>query len=243
VHVETVEEALAPFIQDDLISEVNSVIKSGKEAVVYCCRAGPKVDAELVAAKIYKPRAYRSFRNDALYREGRVILNKRDARAAAKRTAYGHEVSSALWTNHEWEVLRQLHRAGADVPEPIAHSSGALLMEFIGSAADGAAPLLKQAELSRAEAEEAYVRLLENVQLWLACYVIHGDLSPYNVLYWADRPVAIDFPQAIDPRFNLNAYTLLQRDLENIGRFFERFGIANEASALTEQFWAVYERP
>jgi RIO kinase 1 len=218
VHVETVEEALEPFFDDGLIDEVVSVIKSGKEAVVYCCRAGSK----LVAAKIYKPQQFRSFRNDALYREGRVILNKRDARAAAKRTAHGREVSSARWTDHEWETLRQLHRAGADVPRPIARTSGALLMEFVGSSDAGPAPLLKSAQLSTTEAEAAYSRVLRNVELMLHWYVIHGDLSPYNVLYWAGRPVVIDFPQAIDPRFNANAYALLQRDLDNIGRFFVR---------------------
>ncbi len=94
MHVETLEEALAPFREDELIDEVVSIVKSGKEAVVYCCRGGPKVDAELVAAKVYKPKSFRSFRNDALYREGRVILNKRDMRAVAKRTGHGREVSS-----------------------------------------------------------------------------------------------------------------------------------------------------
>jgi len=243
VHVETLEEALEPFREDDLISEVVSVVKSGKEAVVYCCRGGPKADAELVAAKVYKLRAFRSFRNDAVYQEGRVILNKRDARAIAKRTGHGDEVRGAMWTQHEFGVLRQLHAAGADVPRPLARSSGALLMEFIGSADDGAAPSLKAADLSAEEAAAAYSRLMENIQLWLYAYVIHGDLSPYNVLYWADRPVVIDFPQAVDPRFNLNAYSLLQRDLDNIGRFFERFDIPNEASLLTEQLWSQFERP
>jgi RIO kinase 1 len=243
VHVETLDEALAPFVADGLISEVISIVKSGKEAVVYCCRAGDALDADLVAAKVYKPAQFRSFRNDAVYREGRVILNRRDARAVAKRTSHGQEVSSALWTNHEWGTLHQLHKVGADVPRPIAQSSGALLLEFIGSEDFGAAPLLKSADLSRAEAEDAYTRLQDNIQLWLAYYIVHGDLSPYNVLYWEDRPVVIDFPQAVDPRFNLNAFDLLVRDLDNIGRFFERFGIANRSYELAEQYWAAYERP
>jgi len=243
VHVETLEEALLPFREDELLEEVVCTVKSGKEAVVYCCRGGPKAPAELVAAKVYKPRAFRSFRNDAVYTEGRVVLNRRDARAIAKRTEHGQGVRNALWTNHEYDVLRRLHASGADVPRPFARSSGALLMEFIGSADEGAAPLLKSVELSHADAEAAYARILENIQIWLYAYVVHGDLSPYNVLYWADRPVAIDFPQAVDPRFNLNAYSLLQRDLDNIGRFFARFGIDNDSAALTEQFWAAFERP
>src|SRR5205823_5849847 len=126
VHVETVDEALEPFIVEGLIEEILSTVKTGKEAVVYCCRAGAALNVELVAAKVYKPRSFRSFRNDAMYREGRVILNRRDARAYAKRTEHGRAVGSSLWTNHEWETLQLLYAAGADVPAPIAHSSGAL---------------------------------------------------------------------------------------------------------------------
>src|SRR5437879_3240654 len=56
--------------------------------------------------------------DDAIYREGRVILDKRSARASAKRTDYAREVQSSLWTNHEFETLRMLYEAGADVPRP-----------------------------------------------------------------------------------------------------------------------------
>ncbi len=242
MHVETLDEALEPFIDKGLISEVITTVKSGKEAVVYCCRAGDALDVDLVAAKVYKPRSFRSFRNDAVYREGRVILNRRDARAYAKRTEHGRAVGSSLWTNHEWETLQLLYAAGADVPAPIAHSSGALLLEFIGDV-EAAAPTLKGCDLSPAEAHAVYERILDNVQLWLANYIVHADLSAFNVLYWEGRATAIDFPQAVDPRFNGNAYSLLLRDLENINRYFARYGVTQDASELTERFWRAYERP
>jgi len=244
VHVETLDEALTSFIDQGLIEDVISVVKSGKEAVVYCCRAGTGagIDADLVAAKVYKPRSFRSFRNDAVYREGRVILNKRDARAFAKRTEHGRSVGSALWTNHEWETLRQLYAIGAPVPAPIAQSASALLLEFIGDE-NQAAPTLKGCDLTREQATVAYATILDNVQLWLHNYVIHADLSAFNVLYWQDQVTVIDFPQAVDPRFNANAYSLLLRDVENINRYFARYGITHDASELTEQYWRAYERP
>jgi RIO kinase 1 len=123
LHTETLEDALDPFIADGLITEVLYPIKSGKEATVYCCRAGTALDSEFVAAKVYKPKAIRSFRDDSVYRAGRVILDRRARRAAAKRTDFGQQVQSALWTNHEWSVLKTLHAAGADVPRPLAHSA------------------------------------------------------------------------------------------------------------------------
>jgi hypothetical protein len=90
--------------------------------------------APLVAEKVYKPKAFRSFRDDSMYREGRVILDSRARRAADKRSDFGQKVQSALWTNHERDVLKMLHAAGADVPTPLAHSSGGILLEFIGMA-------------------------------------------------------------------------------------------------------------
>jgi len=101
LHTETLEDALEPFFADGLLEHVLYPIKSGKEATVYCCRGGAALERALVAAKVYKPKAFRSFRDDSTYREGRVILDKRAARAAAKRTDFGHKVQSALWTNHE----------------------------------------------------------------------------------------------------------------------------------------------
>jgi RIO kinase 1 len=242
VHVETLDEALESFLIEGLISEVITIVKTGKEAVVYCCRAGAALDTGLVAAKVYKPRSFRSFRNDAVYREGRVILNKRDARAFAKRTRHGREVGSGLWTNHEWETLQLLHAAGADVPAPIAQSAGALLLEFIGDV-DGAAPALKGCDLSTAEAHTAYATILRNVELWLRNNIVHADLSAYNVLYWQGQAYAIDFPQAVDPRFNMNAYSLLLRDVENITRYFARYGVTRDPSEVVEQLWRAYERP
>src|SRR6266705_1719378 len=130
LHTETLDDALEPFVEDGLIESVLFPVKSGKEATVYCCRAGPRLKVDLVAAKVYKARVFRSFRDDAVYREGRVILTARDRRAAAKRTTYGHKVQSSLWTNHEWEALKTLYPVGADVPEPLAQSPGGILLEF-----------------------------------------------------------------------------------------------------------------
>lgn len=242
MHIETIDEALEQFVVDGLIDEVLSVVKSGKEAVVYCCRAATALDVELVAAKVYKPRSFRSFRNDAMYREGRVILNKRDARAFAKRTEHGRSVGTALWTNHEWETLRQLYAVGGDVPAPFAQSAGAILLEFIGDEHE-AAPALKGCDLTPPEACKTYTTILNNVELWLNNYVIHADLSAYNVLYWHGQPVVIDFPQAVDPRFNANAYSLLLRDVENINRYFARYGVTRDASEIVEDLWRAYERP
>jgi RIO kinase 1 len=67
---------------------------------------------------------------------------------------------------------------------------------------------------------------------------VHGDLSPFNVLYWRGGVKIIDFPQAVDARFNPNAFFLLRRDLENVCHYFERFGVAADPDRLAGQLWA-----
>ncbi len=229
--------ALDPLIADGHIRELLYRVKSGKEATIYCCRAGARLGDRLVAAKVYKPRHVRSFRNDSVYQQGRVILDRRSRRAAAKRTEFGREVQAALWIGYELETLRQLHAAGGDVPAPLAGTSGAVLMEWVGDADDDPAPQLKGVVLPPDEAQVLFERLLANVELWLACNVVHGDLSAYNLLYQPGRLVAIDFAQACDPRFNPNAYALLARDLDHVCQVFARYGVQAGAGALTAELW------
>jgi len=57
------------------------------------------------------------------------------------------------------------------------------------------------------------------------------------VLFWRGRPVVIDFPQAVDPRFNRSAYQLLQRDLANLHRPFARLGVRRDTRALAAEMW------
>jgi len=116
------------------------------------------------------------------------------------------------------------------------------IMEWIGDD-DCAAVQLRHAKPSRDEAHELHRTLLSNIELMLRHNLIHGDLSPFNVLYHAGRPVVIDFPQAVDPRVNGNAFTLLHRDVENLTRHFARFGIEHDAFALAERYYADWERP
>jgi RIO kinase 1 len=93
--------SLERFYEDDLISDVVSVVKSGKEATVYCCAAGEATERKYVAAKVYRPRMFRSLQNDALYREsraqrdteGRAVRNDRRWRAHQRSSRGSRNVS------------------------------------------------------------------------------------------------------------------------------------------------------
>lgn len=231
-----VQVALEHFFAEGMITDVLYAVKRGKEAAVYCCQAHPSTGVDLLAAKIYRSRDHRGFKNDAVYQEGRVITNGQIRRAVQKKSRFGRQMQFGLWVNHEFDVLSTLYRARADVPRPIAHTSSAILMEYFGDR-EKAAPSLGGSGLSREQARIVFDSLLSNVELWLAHNYVHGDLSAYNVLYWQGQAKIIDFPQAVDPRFNANALSLLTRDIENICGYVARYGLVYDGRHIAERLW------
>jgi RIO kinase 1 len=243
------DEVFAPFVDLDLISEVREPIKSGKEATVYRCRAGRgrgSGDQAELALKVYRARSERSFKNDALYREGSMLErigggNTRAARALRTRTRFGRAVQETTWTAREWEVLSRLHGAGMCVPEPVHASGSAVLMELFTDDDGAVAKPLIAARLAPEVASALFDALCLDVERMLWLDVLHGDLSPYNILWNGAGYRVIDFPQAVDPRFNGNALRLLERDLLNIGRFCARFATVPEPVAVAAAMWERFQ--
>ena len=244
-------DALSGFYDDRLINDVLRAVKGGKEASVYCCSAHPATGVALIAGKIYRPRMFRSLKNDALYREGRGMLDgegktikardKRIQRAVHNMTRFGHELRIGSWIGHEYETLRLLHAAGADVPQPHALGNNAILMAYLGDE-DSAAPTLNDVALDRGEAQPLFECVMRNIELMLLNHRIHADLSAYNILYWNGAITLIDFPQAVDPRSNPHARSLLARDVERVCQYFQRYGVKADPFALTRGLWSRYMR-
>jgi RIO kinase 1 len=238
------------FVDSGLITDQIQFVRGGKEATVFCCRAGKGGTgarraggggAPCLAAKVYRPRRYRRFRNDADYQDGRVIPDARARRAVKKRSDFGHQVHQGRWVAAEFETQQMLFAAGVDVPRPIDTNGDAIVMEWIGDGSGVPAPQLQDVRLDPRDAGPMLHRLLENVRILLAHNRIHGDLSPFNVLVWQGRPIVIDFPQAVDPRMNRNAYMLLHRDIEHLCRHFDsRYGLTENATAVAAAMWSQF---
>ena len=232
-------EALQAFIDDGTIDEVIGTVKSGKEATVYCCDSR-RYDG-LVAAKVYRSQNVRQFANDASYTSGRLRRNNRYARAITQKSRAGRQFAFSAWVTAEFATLNLLHRAGAAVPKPLAQSESIIVMEYIGDE-DAPAPMLSSIDLDDATAGDVVEQILRNVELLLANDRIHGDLSSHNILYGENGICIIDFPQAVDARFNTNALTLLERDVENIARFAVRYGILIDSNRITRNLWQRFLR-
>jgi RIO kinase 1 len=243
--------SLTPLYDQKLITDIMYEVSSGKEATVFCCTAHPDTGQEYLAAKIYRPRMFRSLRNDAIYRYSRVQRdeegqaehgNSRRGSAATRKTERSRAAQVASWIDYEYQTQRLLYEHGADVPQPFAQIGNTVLMEYIG-AKDQPAPRLGGVILEPEEAERHFARILRNIELALVRGRIHGDLSEYNILYWEGKVTLIDFAQAVDPYHNSDVFSLFARDIARICRYFSLYDVACDPDALARSIWTRHMGP
>ncbi|HLY77420.1 MAG TPA: serine protein kinase RIO [Thermoplasmata archaeon] len=126
------------------------------------------------------------------------------------------------WTRREHTVLSQLRAAEVRVPQPFACFRNVLVMEFVGV---GGLPAPPMQEIVLRDPDLVYADLTTQLRrMVVAAHLVHGDLSPYNVLVLEDRPYIIDVAQAI-PTAHPQARELLLRDATNFARYFRRLGV------------------
>ena len=232
-----VPKRIVPLVVEGLVDEVVRQLISGKEATVYVVRCGEEVRC----AKVYKEATQRSFHQAVAYQEGRRVKNSRQARAMEKGSRYGKKMAEEVWQNAEVDALYRLATAGVRVPTPYICFEGVLLMELITGIDGNAAPRLHDLVLTRQEALDLHAELLKQIVLMLIAGVIHGDLSEYNILVDANGPVIIDLPQAIDAAGSSVASVMLERDVDNLARFFAKDVPELIHAQYGKEIWALYE--
>ena len=208
-------EKLDLLIADGIIDEVLGRLKSGKEANISLVRRG----TEVIAAKVYKDRSTRSFKNNADYKEGRKVRNSRTQRAIESGGRFGRDAAEQAWKSAEADALYKLVGSGVRVPEPVMFYEGVLLMDLVCDDEGRPAPRLVDVVIERDAAMGIYADLVAQMISMLCCDLIHGDLSPYNILAAADGPTIIDFPQVVSAVHSSRAEYFFLRDFDNIVRF------------------------
>ena len=200
------------------------ILKTGKESEVHLVARTGGGRTVLLAEKRFLARDRRLFRDDYTYRGVWGNGTRRENRAMRKGTQYGHEAVHARWIANEWGNLVHLHAAGVTVPPPVELLDDGYRMAFIGED-DRAAPRLSEVDLDPATARRVWSELLEELTMLVAADRVHGDLSAYNVLWWRDRAVLIDFSQTVDVVTHPAARELLLRDIGALGGYFKRRGV------------------
>ncbi len=198
--------------------ELVSNVKSGKEATVYRVL----LDNKLAAMKLYKNPEARSFTNTGLYLMGKYYKNPSHKKALAKNNKFAKKLKFENWVKREFVLLEKLYSLGAKIPKPILQIDNAIFMEFLGSN-EIVAPKIRDVALKIDEAEKAFTAIIKTMVIFWNFGIVHADLSEYNILWWNNEPYVIDFPQSIDKRTHPNAEDLLNRDLQNITKFFSQY--------------------
>ena len=220
---------LLQMINRGVVSEINGVISTGKEANVYhaisiATNAESDESPQEVhrAIKVYKT-SILVFKDREKYVTGefrfRQGYNKSSNRAMVK-----------VWAEKEWRNLKRIYASGIPCPEPVYLRLHVLGMSFVGDSKGVPAPRLKDVEFTEKSPQRrwraVYIELVAYMRvLYQVCKLVHADLSEYNVLYQNDRSWVIDVSQSVEhdhPR----SLDFLRMDIKNVSDFCRRKDVA-----------------
>jgi RIO kinase 2 len=123
---------------------------------------------------------------------------------------------SRIAAKKEYKALKILHSKGVAVPKPIKQNRHVLVMSIIIGA-----ELYYQPKLQNPQATLNEV-LINVKKAYHEAHIIHGDLSPYNIILQPNQHILIiDWPQNVNTK-HPTAKQLLKRDLKNVITYFQR---------------------
>jgi RIO kinase 2 len=187
--------ALSDFVKRGTVKAFGERIGVGKESVVY-----EALGETHLAVKFHR-QGRTSFKH---------IRRLRDHLTDQTKVPWIY--AAALAARHEFAIMEKLYPI-VSIPRPFAVSRHVLAMEFVNG------PALNRITLS--DPENGLNMILGEVAAAWGLGVIHADLSEFNVMVDESGPKIIDWPQAVEVT-HPHAQELLERDLVNVLRFFER---------------------
>ena len=214
---------LLKMLNSGILSEVNGVISTGKEANVYYAKAGNKLEEVTpgteFAIKIYKT-TLNEFKNRSDYINGEFRFKN--------ATKSNPRKFIKLWAEKETRNLKRMINY-INVPQPIVLRENILIMKFVGQEAL-AAPILKNVPLTEQKTNELYLECCNLMRtLFQCCKLVHADLSEYNILYHKGHLVIIDVSQAVEYD-HPQAMEFLRNDVNAISQFFKKRGVSGVLS-------------
>ena len=213
--------SLYKLMKNGLIDTLDFPIARGKEAHVFhgTSQNGP------IAVKIFHT-SNAVFKNLVQYIEG-------DPRFGGLKRRHRDLVD--IWVRKEFRNLSRLEKWGLAVPTPLGVHRNVLVMEYLGTPT-APSPRLRDVEVPDAQA--VYDELLEFLAVtWQKANMVHGDFSPYNIMWHGDRPVVIDVGQAV-VQSHPKSQEFLVRDVTRLVEWAKKSGLNIE---LAEAMYDVLE--
>ena len=208
--------SLYKLMKNGVIDTLDFPIARGKEAHVFhgSSESGP------VAVKIFHT-SNAVFKNLVQYIEG-------DPRFTGLKRRHRDLVD--IWVRKEFRNLSRLEKWGLAVPKPLGVHKNILVMEYLGTDL-APSPRLRDVEVNDAKA--VYDELLEFLAIsWQKANMVHGDFSPYNIMWHGDRPVVIDVGQAV-VQSHPKSQEFLVRDVTRLVEWANKAGLdTNLAEAM-----------
>lgn len=231
---------LLQFLNRGVVSEINGVLSTGKEANVY--HAVSSLDAETPEAQNGQdaaavPRGGTQILHRAIkiYKTSILVFKDRDKYVTGEhrfRKGYNKSSNRAMvkvWAEKEFRNLKRLHAADIPCPKPVALKNHVLIMEFLGDRKGWPAPRLRDVSDTEIPSPEAwrdvYTCLLRYMRtMYQVCRLVHADLSEYNLLYQKGTLYMIDVSQSVEPD-HPRSLEFLRMDIKNVSDFFDRKGV------------------
>jgi len=204
------------------LSAVHGCIKMGKESCIHLAEA----KRGMVILKIYRI-ATTDFRSMWRYLKGDPRFHKLGN--TRREVVY-------TWASREYRNLLTAYKAGCKCPRPIALEKNLIVMQCV-KRRRLPAPRLVDITLSDPEAVFDSVAASYGA-LFRKGGLVHGDLSPYNILLGDREPFLIDFSQGT-VKENPRAINLLFRDIETLLTYFRRAGIDADVQEFAERITSI----
>ena len=206
---------LARMLKKGIFSSLDFPISTGKEANVF--RASIE-EGKYLAVKVYKIETAAFFRRKE-YLEGDPRFSR--IKPQSKEWVYA-------FAQKEFKNLRICEQANVHAPQPVYWEKNIVVMEFLG---EGGLPY-QTMNIVHPRSEKDLESVLEDIRRMYKAGLVHADISEYNLLL-GDVPYFIDWGQGVVTR-HPNAERFLARDVENVLKYFGKFGYKREPQDVLE---------
>jgi len=203
------ERNLHKLISNGTIDGLDSPLSIGKEANIFTAKKGD----DTIVVKIYRV-------SNCDFNRMYDYL-KYDPRFEVKRSS--RQIVFA-WAQREYRNLLLAREANVSVPVPYTVLFNILIMECIFTGNQVAQKLINDQPKNPKKFFEEIIIELKKLR---TAGLVHGDLSPFNILNADQHPVLIDW-SAGTTKDNPNYEEYWQRDIKNVCTYFKKIGVKTD---------------